>query len=339
MTSRNIVFTEPRIAKLLTEEVTPLGENDVMVKLAVSTVSSGTERANLIGDPRVSIYSSPNATEAQFPRRVGYCASGTVIQVGKNVDTVKVGDRVAVAAAQYREYLVVEAKHVYPIGDMAFEEAAVFYISTFPLAAVRKCRLEIGESAIVMGMGVLGLVAVKLLKAAGAAPVIAVDPIAEKRVKALESGADYALDPLSPDFAETVKSLTDGGANVGIEVTGITAGLDGILDCMAPFGRVALLGCTRHSDLNIDYYSKIHGPGITLIGAHTMARPKFESSSGWWTEQDDMKTMIRLVQNGRLSVAELVDETHSPAEAEQVFGRLAVEKAFPVVQFNWGMLE
>ena len=40
---------------------------------------------------------------------------------------------------------------------------------------------------------------------------------------------------------------------------------------------------TRHSDFNIDYYRKVHGPGITLIGAHTNARPKSESHPGWWT--------------------------------------------------------
>ena len=76
-----------------------------------------------------------------------------------------------------------------------------------------------------------------LLKAAGAAPIIAVDPIPEKREKALSIGADYALDPFAEDFVKTVKDLTNGGAKVGIEVTGVGAGLDGILDCMARFGR------------------------------------------------------------------------------------------------------
>ena len=82
------------------------------------------------------------------------------------------------------------------------------------------------------------------------------------------------------DFSKKAKELTGGGAKVGIEVTGIGAGLDGILDCMARFGRVALLGCTRNKEFTIDYYRKVHGPGITLIGAHTNARPSCESSNG-----------------------------------------------------------
>ena len=338
MTSRNIVFTKPNTAELLTEEYLQPKAGEVVVKLAVSSISSGTERANLVGDPRVYTGSAPDATEAVFPRRLGYSSSGTVVQVGEGVTKVTVGDRVAVGGGWHQEFATVEEKKVHRIDDIAFEDAALFYIATFPLAAIRKCRLEIGESAMVMGLGVLGLVAIELLKAAGATPVIAVDPNPAKREKALAIGADYALDPTAPDFADTVKSITDGGVKVAVEVTGITAGLDGALDCMARFGRVALLGCTRHSDLNIDYYGKVHGPGVTLVGAHTMARPEFESSPGRWTEKDDMQTMKRLVQSGRLSLKALVDEWHSPAESPEVYHRLATEKAFPVVQFDWRTL-
>ncbi len=338
MTSRNIVFTKPNTAELLTEEYLQPHAGEVVVRLAVSSISSGTERANLVGDPRVYIGSAPDATEAVFPRRLGYSSSGTVVQVGEGVTKVKVGDRVAVGGGCHREYLTVKEEKVHRIDAVSFEDAALFYIATFPLAAIRKCRLEIGESAMVMGLGVLGLVAVALLKAAGATPVIAVDPNPAKREKALAIGADHALDPTASDFADVVRSITDGGVKVAIEVTGITAGLDGALDCMARFGRVALLGCTRHSDLNIDYYGKVHGPGITLVGAHTMARPEFESSPGWWTEKDDMHTMKRLVESGRISLKALVDEWHSPSEAAEVYRRLATEQAFPVVQFDWRAL-
>ena len=189
-----------------------------------------------------------------------------------------------------------------------------------------------------MGMGVLGLVAIPLLKSAGAVPVIAVDPVPEKREKALAVGADYALDPFDPDFAKKAKELTNGGAKVGIEVTGIGAGLDGILDCMARFGRVALLGCTRNKDFTIDYYRKVHGPGITLVGAHTQARPQYESSNGWWTQRDDIKTTLKLTEMGRIKLSDMIDEIHSPVEAPEVYTRLANEKSFPMVQFDWRKL-
>ena len=337
MKSKNIVFTERGKAELIEEELQPMSPTDVLVELAVSTTSSGTERANLLGSDTVDWTSPPK--ESIFPKHLGYCSAGTVIAVGDQVTGVKVGDRVACTFGQYRQYCVFKEKNVIPIGDLPFEEAATFFISVFPLAAIRKCRLEIGESAIVMGQGILGQFAVVLLKAAGAVPVVAVDPMPEKRERALELGADYAFDPFDPDFAKKVKEVTEGGANVGIEVTGVGAGLNGILDCMALKGRVALLGCTRSSDFTVDYYRKIHGPGITLVGAHTNARPDMESNPGWWTQRDDMITVRRLTERGRISLASYVQETHSPEEAPEVFNRLATEKCFPIVQFDWRMLK
>ena len=333
MRNRTIVFTRPCIAEVIEKEIKSPSAGEVQVRLMVSTISSGTERANLVGDLNVS----PNADRGPaFPRTLGYSSSGIVTAVGEGVTNVTVGDRVAMMWSIHAEYVNIKSDFVYKLPDeVSFEDAAISHISIFPLAALRKCRLEIGESAIVMGMGVLGLIAVPLLRQAGAVPIIAVDPDSEKRKKALAVGADYALDPYAADFAETAKRLTNGGANVGIEVTGIGAGLDGILDCMARFGRVALLGCTRNKEFTIDYYRKVHGPGITLIGAHTMARPGLESHGGWWTQGDDIKSIIKLTQMGRIKLSNMVEETHSPAEAPEVYSRLATEKTFPLVQFDW----
>lgn len=337
MKSRNIVFVEKNVARLVEEEVNMPKNNEILVKLYVSSISSGTERANLTGDENVS-YNSP-AQKAVFPRRGGYSSAGIVEKVGEGVTKFKVGDRVALWWSTHNEYITISENKACHIDDISFEEAALFHIATFPMAAIRKCRLEIGESAIVMGMGMLGVIAVKLLKAAGAVPVIAVDPDPQKREKAISCGADFAFDPYDKDFAEKVREITDGGANVGIEVTGIGAGLDGILDCMARFGRVALLGCTRNSDFTIDYYRKVHGPGITLVGAHTMARPDRESHGGWWSQVDDMNALKKLTQMGRIKLSEIIDEVHSPDEANEVYTRLAFNKTFPLVQFDWRKLK
>ena len=338
MSFQRIVFTEPYTAKLLEYEPTEPVNDQVKVKLVYSAISSGTERANLVGDLNIS-WTNYYET-AVFPRYAGYSSSGIVEAVGADVTDLKPGDRVAMSWTTHCQYVTIPEKQVYKLPDnVSFEEGALFHIGTFPLAAIRKCRLEIGESAIVMGMGILGLNAVKLLRAAGAVPVIAVDPNPAKREKALSCGADYALDPTAEEFAKTVKAITGGGAKVGIEVTGVGQALDNVLDCMACFGRVALLGCTRNSDFTIDYYHKVHGPGITLIGAHTNARPKVESYGGYWTDRDDALALIKLVSLGRISLADMLDEIHSPAEAEEVYHRLAVEKSFPLVLFDWRKLQ
>ena len=338
MDCKKIIFTEKNKAELLTEEVALPASGQVLIETKISTISSGTERANITGDPYVSVATTvPNT---KFPRSGGYSSAGVVTAVGSDVKSIKEGDRVALSWSKHasRQVINIENVHLIESDKVSYSAAALTHIATFPMAAVRKCRLEIGESSIVMGLGILGLLAVQLLRAAGAVPVIAVDPVANRREKALNLGADFAFDPFAPDFVEKVKEVTHGGANVAVEVTGNGLALNQVLDCMAKFGRVALLGCTRHSDFAVDYYHKVHGPGITLIGAHTMARPNNESFPVYWTHHDDAMAILRLCASGRLNLDAMIEETHSPAEAPDVYHRLINEKSFPVVQFDWTKL-
>lgn len=335
MKTERIEFTASKKAELCSGEISAPKDNEVQVKICMSAISSGTERANLIGLTQDNVYPE-NPEDAIFPRCVGYSTAGVIEAVGKNVNNLKIGDRVALFWSHYETVQNIEAAKAVKLPDsVSFEDAALFHISIFPLAAIRKCKLEMGESAIVMGMGILGLCALPLLKAAGATPIIAVDPDPEKREKAINSGADYALDPYAPDFAENVHKITKGGAKVGIEVTGVGAGLNGILDCMARFGRVALLGCTRNSNFTVDYYHKVHFRGVTLVGAHTLARPDVESHGGYWTQRDDMEAMVRLTEYGRIKLSDMVDEIHSYKKAPEIFTRLANDTVFPIVELDW----
>lgn len=336
MMNKQILFTAPNVAELLPVEDAPLAPDQVRVRTVVHTMSNGTERANLVGDPNISYTGAPSV---KFPRLVGYSCAGDVIEVGSAVTDIAVGDRVAVSWSKYKAINTVPAFKVSKLPEnVSYEDASLCHIATFPLAAIRKTRLEIGEAAMVMGLGILGLLGVQLLKVAGAVPVIAADPNPARREKALQFGADYALDPFAPDFTEQVKALT-GGIKVAIEVTGAGEALNEVLDCMAPLGRVALLGCTRDKNFTVDYYRKVHGPGISLIGAHTLARPKQESSAGLFTDKDDRETLIKLLACGRLNFKDMPEETYSPADCGEVFDRLAHDKAFPcVVQFDWRRL-
>ena len=336
-TVKQIIFTKPNTAELLNvEEIdfSSLDEKSVVVKTFLSTVSAGTERANIIGSDNIG----PGVKHAVFPLSAGYNSSGEVVAVGSAVKSVAVGDRVVVYWGKHKNYNVITEDKVVKIEyeNISAEEAAVSFIATFPLAAIRKLKVEIGESLMVMGLGILGQIAVKLAKAAGACPIIACDPIKERREEALRYGADYAFDPFDADFAKKVKSVTGGGVKAAVEVTGVGAGLDETLDCMAKFGRVALLGCTRSSDFSIDFYQKVHCPGITLIGAHTNARAMFESSHGNYTHTDDIKTVLKLCAMDRLTLADIIKETHTPDVCFEVYDRLVHDKSFPVgVQFDW----
>ena len=337
MTNKQIVFTKLNTAELLDVDYQKPSADEIVVKTAFSTISCGTEKANITGDANVSIFSGENEPVV-FPRATGYSSSGTVIAKGSNVVSINVGDNVVMSWSMHKSINVISEDNAVKFDEenISMQDAALCHIATFPLAALRKTRLEIGESMVVMGLGVLGLMAVQFAKAAGAVPIIAADPVAERREKALKFGADYALDPFEKDFAQKVKDLTCGGVNAAIEVTGSGAGLNQCLDCMARFGRIALLGCTRDKNFTVDYYRKVHGPGIQIIGAHTNARPKNESYPGYFTQRDDIKAILKLCAMNRISLKDMANEVYLPENCGEVYNRLINDKNFPVVvQFDW----
>lgn len=331
---KQIIFTKPNVAEYLEVgevDFAKIKANQVVVRTMVSTISAGTEKANITGNLGTSY-------PASFPTGLGYSSAGEVVAVGSEVKKVQVGDRVVVYWGHHKNYNVVHENNVVKIESekVSYEEAAVSFISTFPLAAIRKVKLELGESLMVMGLGILGQLAVMYARVAGAYPVIACDPVAERREEALKNGADYVFDPFDKDFAEQVKAVTGGGVKTAIEVTGVGAGLDETLDCMAKFGRVALLGCTRSSDFSIDYYHKVHCPGVTLVGAHTNARPELESYPSYFTHIDDIKTALNLCAGGRLPLKSILKEINVPKDCGNVYTRLITDKNFPIgVQFDW----
>ncbi len=341
MKAKQILFTAPRVVELVDVDLPEPGEEEVTVRMEYTTISAGTERANLLGDPNVDARIKKEDTVAVFPRELGYSGSGVVVKVGARIDHVAVGDRV-VCIGYHKNYCNLHKSNVIKINRdcITMQEAAMTVIASFSAAGVRKTKLEMGEAAIVMGLGILGQFAIQFCRAAGAYPVIAADPIAERRAQALELGADFAVDPFAPDFEEQVKALTDGnGCNVAIEVTGKGQALDQVLDCMARQGRVSLLGCTRDSDFSIDYYRKIHYPGIVLVGAHTGVRPWYQSYPGYWCYTDEMQGIFKLIEGGRVNFQKMISETHSPNEAIEVYDRLLNDKNFPLaVQFDWSKL-
>lgn len=349
MKRKSILFTGSGKAELVEEGLAAPKAGEVLVRIVRSCISSGTARANVTGvsDAGVGIFAKGDGVS--WPRRCGYSSSGVVEALGDGVTEFAVGERVALSWSVHASHVVLPCAQVYRLPEaVAFEEAAWTHIATFPMAAIRKCRLEFGEGALVMGMGVLGQLAVKILRAAGATPVIAADPIASKRANALRLGADFALDPFAGDFSAETKSLCRGersvmrsmvtmdGPKVAIEVTGVGAALDQALDAVAPYARIALLGCTRNSDFSIDYYHKVHGRGVTIVGAHTLARCEGESAPGWWTERDDALAFLRLLSLGRMDLKGFTEEVHAPEDCGAVFARLAEGGAFPNVQFDWG---
>ncbi len=327
---KQILFTAPGKAEYLETELSPCSDNEVLVKTEYTVVSGGTERACLMGSPN---------TVGKFPLGLGYCGVGYVTETGKSVKSVKAGDRVLVYHGQHASINKRGENEITKVENTAVSslEAAFVIIASMGLGGVRKLEIEIGESAMVMGLGLLGLFSVQFARLNGAYPVIACDLYEERRKKALELGADYALDPSDADFCEKVKEITKGkGINACVEVTGNSKALLEALECASPLGRISLLGCTRVSDTAIDYYTQVHRPGVRLIGAHNFVRPKFESYPHHWTHHDDCRCILDLIEAGRIKVSPIVSRILRPEEAPAVYAQLADDPHFPAgTVFDW----
>ena len=98
MITKKIVFTEPKVAQLLQGEAAPMQPNSVMVKMEYTVVSGGTERACIM---------DMENTSRRFPMSLGYCGVGHVVQTGKAVQKVSVGDRVLVYHGIHTNYNVI----------------------------------------------------------------------------------------------------------------------------------------------------------------------------------------------------------------------------------------
>ena len=331
MKSKQIVFTATHKAELLEVDVRELKENEVLTDMEYTVVSGGTERANIMA--------MPNAGGDNFPKTLGYCGIGHVIKVGAAVDNIAVGDRVLVYHGKHMKYNVRTVKEITKVENDSIDslDAAFVIIAAMGLGGVRKLEIELGESAMIMGLGLLGIFAVQFCRLSGAYPVIAADLNPARRELALKLGADYAFDPSAPDFVEQVKAATKGkGVRATVEVTGVSAAMKQALECASFMGRISLLGCTRVSDCAVDYYQQVHRPGVKLIGAHNLVRPKVESYPHHWTHQDDCRALLRFIESGRVEVKSMISEIHKPEDAPEVYDRLAKGKDFPVgVLFDW----
>ena len=333
MKSKTIVFTEPGKAELLEKEPREMTCDRVKVRMEYTVVSGGTERACILG---------MNNTVQNFPMSLGYCGVGHVIEVGGKVEKVQSGDRVLVYHGIHTEINVVHQDNITKIEDDSIDSlyAAFVIIASMGLGGVRKLELELGESAMVMGLGLLGIFSVQFLRLSGANPLIAADLNPERRALALKLGADYALDPADPDFVARVREITRGkGVRATVEVTGVSAAMKQALECAAWMGRISLLGCTRVSDCSVDYYTQVHQPGVKLIGAHNFVRPKAESYPHHWTHHDDCRAILDMIATGRLDVKSIVSRVVKPETAPEIYKELCENKEFPMgTVFDWRSL-
>ena len=309
------------------------GPGEVLLEHDYTAVSAGTERANLMNLPN---------TAAGFPYYPGYCGVGRAIAIGEGVENVRIGDRVLSAyGGGHRTHAIEKAPHTVVRDDrVASLDAAFVRIAAMGVGGLRRVRLELGESAMVLGLGLLGMFAVQSAALSGGVPVIVSDFDKKRRDLALTLGADHAFSPDEENLPEEIRELTGGkGVDAIVEVTGAAVALQQALTFVRREGRISLLGCTRVSDASIDFYKYVHCPGVTLLGAHNLARPRVDSRPGCWTQLEDFRVVLALIAAGKMQVRPMISEVVSPECAPSVYDRLAHDKNPPLgIAFDWSKL-
>jgi 2-desacetyl-2-hydroxyethyl bacteriochlorophyllide A dehydrogenase len=313
---KRVVF--PRASEVDIEEfeVPQPQSHQVLIETVSSLISPGTETAWLNALPN---------TPMTFPQYPGYSNAGKILAIGKDVTKVRAGDRVFSTLPHATHVLGEEGEVCKFPENLSFDEASFTYLVEIALQGVRKARIELGEAVVVMGLGLVGQLALQIAKISGAMPVMGVDFFENRVALAKKLGADHAFNAKKVDTVKMVKEVTDGkGANVVIDATGSPLAPQTAVQLTRRFGRIILLGSTR-GETNFNFYS-VHLEGISMIGAHIRTRPHSDSSPGLWAPAEERALAFRLLSQGKLDIKDLITVKMPFEEARKAYNMLMESK-------------
>jgi 2-desacetyl-2-hydroxyethyl bacteriochlorophyllide A dehydrogenase len=320
MLSRRLVCTAVRQVAWQPFEIPDSpGPHQVIIESACSLISAGTEVAVYSGS-HIG-FTIPNPPDwLKFPTGLGYALAGIVQAVGDGVEEYAVGDR-ALALKQHADWAMCDARtdtiHRLPPG-VTLEQGALARLGAISLVGVRQGSVTLGETVVVLGLGLVGQFAARLCHLAGARPVIGVDRIPGRLEIAAASGV-LDLNTEGVDVARAVKDITRGRmAEVVIEATGNPQLMPTALDLAAEGGRVVLLGSLR-GKIEIDAYSTVHRKGITLLGAHERLSVHPHTSRDPWTRQRNLDLVLTFFADGSLKDEGLISHHIQPDDIQATY--------------------
>lgn len=269
------------------------------------------------------------------PIPLGYCNVGEVIAVGEGVSGFEVGDRVA-SNGPHAEYVSVPKNLVAHIPvNVSYEEAAFTVVGSIGLQGIRLLNPTLGETVVVIGLGLIGLLTAQLLKANGCR-VIGSDLDEEK----LALAEKWGIIPFNSGKGDVVKFVEEQTGGVGADGVIITASAhtDAIISQAAKMsrkrGKIVLVGVIGLNISRAEFYEKeltfqvscSYGPG-RYDDDYEQKGVDYPLPFVRWTEQRNFESVLYAISSGALQVKEMITEVVSLAEYNKIYGDIGSHKS------------
>jgi len=274
------------------------------------------------------------------PLPLGYCNAGKVIAVGKGVDDISIGDRVA-SNGPHAEYVSVAKNLVVKIPENVSDEAASFtVIGSIGLQGIRLANPTFGETFVVVGLGLIGLMTAQLLKANGC-KVIGFDFDSAKVALAKQLGID-AVNP--GDGVDQVAYVNNATNNIGADAVIITASnkTNEIISQSAQMsrkrGRIVLVGVVGLDISRADFYEKeltfqvscSYGPG-RYDDDYEQKGIDYPLAFVRWTEKRNFETILQAISSNSIQVEPLITERVLLEDYQQIYAEMNGSKSIASV--------
>lgn len=268
------------------------------------------------------------------PLPLGYCNVGRVIAVGEGVEGFKVGDRVA-SNGPHAEFVCVPKNLVAHIPDNVTDEEATFtVIGSIGLQGIRLLNPTLGETVVVIGLGLIGLLTAQLLVANGC-KVIGSD-IDESKLKLAEQWGIIPFNPIKGDVIKFVEDQTDGIGADGVIITASAKNND-IISQSARMsrkrGKIVLVGVVGLDLSRAEFYEKelsfqvscSYGPG-RYDEDYEQKGIDYPLPFVRWTEKRNFESILQAISAQRIHVKEMITEVVELQDYLKIYGEIADHK-------------
>lgn len=279
-----------------------------------------------------------NKLEAPSP--LGYSCAGEVLAVGRGVTGFKPGDRVACGgtSANHAEVVAVPKNLCAKVpAGVDLRHAAFTTIAAIAMQGVRQADLSLGANCVVIGLGLVGLLTVQLLEAAGV-QTIGIDIEPEHVALGRAAGATRAFDRNTSGLEEAVLDLTRGAGTDAVIITAGTSSLDPVElagRLCRKKGRVVIVGAVPTGFSREHYYKKeldlrmscSYGPG-RYDALYEERGIDYPIGYVRWTENRNMQAYLDLLSRGKLKPEPLITHVFSFEQAPEAY-RLILDRTEP----------